>query len=61
MQKKELETGNYYLTASKNLLPQLEEVTNNLIETQEKLTYVKSNLDSTRQKAWQDRCALVTN
>lgn len=31
--KKELETGNYYLTASKNLLPQLEEVTNNLIET----------------------------
>ncbi|MCC4369863.1 LPXTG cell wall anchor domain-containing protein [Limosilactobacillus reuteri] len=56
--KKELETGNYYLTASKNLLPQLEEVTNNLIETQEKLTYVKSNLDSTRQKAWQDSVLL---
>nr|WP_225434443.1 hypothetical protein [Limosilactobacillus reuteri] len=56
--KKELETGNYYLTASKNLLPQLEEVTNNLIEAQEKLTYVKSNLDSTRQKAWQDSVLL---
>lgn len=56
--KKELETGNYYLTASKNLLPQLEEVTNNLIETQEKLTYVKSDLDSTRRKAWQDSVLL---
>lgn len=56
--KKELETGNYYLTASKNLLPQLEEVTNNLIETQEKLTYIKSNLDSTRRKAWQDSILL---
>lgn len=56
--KKELETGNYYLTASKNLLPQLEEVTNNLIETQEKLTYVKSNLDSIRRKAWQDSVLL---
>ncbi|NDO57516.1 LPXTG cell wall anchor domain-containing protein [Lactobacillus reuteri] len=56
--KKELETGNYYLTASKNLLPQLEEVTNNLIETQEKLTYIKSNLDSIRRKAWQDSVLL---
>lgn len=56
--KKELETGNYYLSVSKNLLPQLEEVTNNLIETQEKLTYVKSNLDSTRRKAWQDNVLL---
>ncbi|MEY8614658.1 hypothetical protein AALH53_09150 [Limosilactobacillus reuteri] len=42
--KKELETGNYYLTASKNLLPQLEEVTNNLIETQEKLASAKEKL-----------------
>ncbi len=56
--KKELETGNYYLSVSKNLLPQLEEVTNNLIETQEKLTYVKSNLDSTSRKAWQDSVLL---
>ncbi|MQB67990.1 hypothetical protein DN438_07980 [Lactobacillus reuteri] len=56
--KKELETGNYYLSVSKNLLPQLEEVTNNLIETQEKLTYAKSNLDSTRRKAWQDSVLL---
>ncbi len=56
--KKELETGDYYLSVSKNLLPQLEEVTNNLIETQEKLTYVKSNLDSTRRKAWQDSVLL---
>ena len=56
--KKELETGNYYLTASKNLLPQLEEVTNNLIETQEKLTYIKSNLDSIRRKSWQDSVLL---
>ena len=56
--KKELETGNYYLSVSENLLPQLEEVTNNLIETQEKLTYAKSNLDSTRRKAWQDSVLL---
>lgn len=42
--KKELEAGNYYLTASKNLLPQLEEVTNNLIETQEKLASAKEKL-----------------
>ena len=53
-----IETGNYYLSVSENLLPQLEEVTNNLIETQEKLTYAKSNLDSTRRKAWQDSVLL---